>query len=75
MDWLRECRPELAAPYERLYGRGAYAPKDYQRRISAKVAELAAEYGIGKRRNPRRPRAAPAAKAPPPPVAEQLPLL
>jgi DNA repair photolyase len=78
MTWLRECHPELVAPYERLYGRGAYAPKDYQRRISGKVAELAAEYGIGRRRDPRRRplrRPAPAPKAPPAPVAEQLPLL
>jgi DNA repair photolyase len=77
MRWLRECRPELAAPYERLYGRGAYAPKDYQRRISTKVAELAAAYGIGGRRNPRNPRRMPVPQppAPPRPVAEQLPLL
>ncbi|GAA4502273.1 intein-containing Rv2578c family radical SAM protein [Actinoallomurus oryzae] len=67
MRWLRECRPELVAPYERLYGRGAYAPKDYQRRISAKVAELAEKHGITGRRNPRRLPAPPAA---PRPVAE-----
>jgi DNA repair photolyase len=72
MRWLRECRPELIAPYERLYGRGAYAPKDYQRRISAKVAELAEKHGITGRRDPRRLPAPPAA---PRPVAEQLPLL
>ncbi|MCW2863964.1 MAG: Radical domain protein, partial [Actinoallomurus sp.] len=75
MSWLRECRPELVAPYERLYGRGAYAPKDYQRRISGKVAELATKYGIGGRRNPRRLRPPPAPPAAPRPVAEQLPLL
>jgi DNA repair photolyase len=75
MSWLRECRPELVAPYERLYGRGAYAPKDYQRRISGKVAELATKYGVGSRRNPRRLRPPPAPPAAPRPVAEQLPLL
>ncbi|WP_285575921.1 intein-containing Rv2578c family radical SAM protein [Actinoallomurus iriomotensis] len=75
MRWLRECRPELVAPYERLYGRGAYVPKDYQRRISAKVAELAEKYGIGSRRNPRRLSAPPPPPAAPGPVAEQLPLL
>jgi DNA repair photolyase len=76
MRWLRECRPELVAPYERLYGRGAYAPKDYQRRISAKVADLAVKYGITGRRNPRRtpePSNTPPPAAPPPP--EQLTLL
>ncbi|MGI5228874.1 intein-containing Rv2578c family radical SAM protein [Actinoallomurus sp. CA-142502] len=75
MRWLRECRPELVAPYERLYGRGAYVPKDYQRRISAKVAELAEKHGIGGRRNPRRLSAPPPPPAAPGPVAEQLPLL
>ena len=78
MRWLRETRPELVAPYERLYGRGAYAPKDYQRRIAAKVAELAAEHGIGGRPNPRRVPARPAATptgSAAGPVVEQLRLL
>ncbi len=74
LSWLRECHPELVRPYERLYGRGAYAPKDYQRRISATVAELAAAHGVGGR-NPRRLRPAPPPPVPPAPVAEQLPLL
>jgi DNA repair photolyase len=72
MRWLREYRPELVGPYERLYGRGAYAPKDYQRRIGGKVAELAAEYGITDRRNPRR---LPVPPAVPRPAPEQLSLL
>ena len=78
MRWLRECRPELVAPYERLYGRGAYAPKDYQRRICGRVAELAERHGVGSRRNPRRlPVTEPAPPPPPPPSPkpEQLPLL
>ncbi|MFB9839268.1 intein-containing Rv2578c family radical SAM protein [Actinoallomurus acaciae] len=75
MRWLRDYRLELVAPYERLYGRGAYASKDYQRRISAKVARLAEEHGIGGRRNPRRLSAPPPPPAAPQPVAEQLPLL
>jgi DNA repair photolyase len=51
MTWLREHHPELVAPYQRLYGRGAYAPKEYQEKISARVRELADKYGITKRRN------------------------
>jgi DNA repair photolyase len=49
--WLREHHPELVAPYQRLYGRGAYAPKEYQEKISGRVRELAEKYGITKRRN------------------------
>jgi DNA repair photolyase len=76
MRWLRECRPELVAPYERLYGRGAYAPEDYRRRVSARVAELAEKYGVGGRHNPRRIRPAPRPAGPAEgQAAEQLPLL
>ncbi len=70
--WLRDHHPELVAPYERLYGRGAYAPKDYRRRISRKVTELAARHGIGGDRNVRD---LPAPPPPAPPAAEQLPLM
>ncbi|MEV5708960.1 Rv2578c family radical SAM protein [Actinoallomurus sp. NPDC052274] len=72
--WLREHHPELVAPYERLYGRGAYAPKDYQHRIAQRVKDLADEHGIGGRRNVRRLRTPP----PPPqrrPEPEQLTIL
>ena len=37
MDWLRSNRPDLVPLYERLYARGAYAPKEERRRISALV--------------------------------------
>jgi DNA repair photolyase len=37
MDWLRENRPDLIPRYERLYGRGAYASKAEQERLSAIV--------------------------------------
>jgi DNA repair photolyase len=33
MDWLRSYRPDLVERYERLYRRGAYAPKDEQDRL------------------------------------------
>ncbi len=48
MAWLAQRHPSLVSPYRRLYGTGAYAPKDYQQRISASVAELAAKYGVGR---------------------------
>ncbi|MEV0402591.1 intein-containing Rv2578c family radical SAM protein [Actinoallomurus sp. NPDC050550] len=72
--WLREHHPELVAPYARLYGRGAYAPKDYQHRITQRVKDLADKHGIGGRRNARRtPTPAPSPTRPPEP--EQLTLL
>jgi DNA repair photolyase len=33
-DWLREHRPDLVERYERLYRRGAYAPREEQARLS-----------------------------------------
>jgi DNA repair photolyase len=49
LGWLREAHPELAGRYAELYRRGAYAPKDYQARITAQVRELADRYGVGRR--------------------------
>jgi DNA repair photolyase len=46
--WLREQHPGLVEPYRRLYGSRAYAPADYQQRITGRVRELAARYRIGK---------------------------
>ncbi|HEY4280535.1 MAG TPA: radical SAM protein [Conexibacter sp.] len=37
MEWLRSARPELVPRYERLYRRGAYAPRDERERLSALV--------------------------------------
>ncbi|MEA2332097.1 MAG: hypothetical protein QOH58_2235 [Thermoleophilaceae bacterium] len=37
MDWLRSYRPDLVPRYERLYARGAYAPKEERERISRLV--------------------------------------
>jgi DNA repair photolyase len=65
--WLREHHPELVRPYERLYGRGAYAPKDFQERISRQVRELAEKHGIDRRdRGDHRRVAAPEPVAEPP---------
>jgi DNA repair photolyase len=38
MDWLRSQRPDLVPSYERLYARGAYAPKSERERLGALVA-------------------------------------
>jgi DNA repair photolyase len=37
MDWLRSQRPDLIERYERLYSRGAYAPKEERERLSQLV--------------------------------------
>lgn len=50
MGWLREARPELGGRYAALYRGGAYANREYQKRISAQVRELAERYGVGRRR-------------------------
>jgi len=61
LAWLAEHFPELVPAYQRRYAAGAYAPRAYQRRIAALVADLAAEHGVGKssaqaaRRLPQRP--------------------
>ena len=61
--WLGEHHPELAGRYRGLYGRGAYAPKAYQQRVSEQVREMARTYqvGAGQPRRPHRgaPRAGP----------------
>jgi DNA repair photolyase len=38
MDWLRSYRPDLVNRYERLYARGAYAPKNERDRLSRMVS-------------------------------------
>jgi DNA repair photolyase len=35
MEWLRSYRPDLVERYERLYARGAYAPRAERRRLAA----------------------------------------
>jgi DNA repair photolyase len=37
MDWLKSYRPDLVPHYERLYARGAYAPKKERERLGALV--------------------------------------
>ncbi|HEY6495192.1 MAG TPA: Rv2578c family radical SAM protein [Trebonia sp.] len=48
LGWLREAHPDLVPRYAELYGRGAYARKDYQARITAQVRDLAERFGVGR---------------------------
>lgn len=45
-DWLRTHRPALLARYRRLYGDRAYAPRDYQQWLDARVAPLLRRHGF-----------------------------
>jgi DNA repair photolyase len=58
LGWLGQAHPALVPRYAELYGRGAYARKDYQARIAAEVRELAQRYGIGRSRGVRGERVA-----------------
>ena len=49
LKWLAENHSDLVPRYERLYARGAYAPKAYQEEVTGRVRELAARYGVGAR--------------------------
>ncbi|GGO63555.1 Rv2578c family radical SAM protein [Nonomuraea cavernae] len=61
LAWLAREHPRLVPRYLELYGRGAYAPKAYQERVTGQVKELAARHGVGRasparaRRLPSRP--------------------
>ena len=48
MAWLAEHHPDLVARYRGLYGSRAYAPQDYQQRITEQFLELAARYHVGR---------------------------
>jgi DNA repair photolyase len=81
LGWLGEAHPELVPRYAELYGRGAYARKDYQARIAGQVRELAERFGVGRGggrpgRAAPRGQAAAARTAPPAELShEQLTLL
>ena len=47
LRWLTANHPALLPRYRALYGRGSYAPKDYQAEISGRVRELARRYSVG----------------------------
>lgn len=48
LAWLSREHPRLVPRYLELYGRGSYAPRAYQERITRQVAELAERHGIGR---------------------------
>ncbi len=74
LRWLGEHHPELVRPYRQLYAAGAYAPRQYQQRITGQVRDLARQYGVG-RASPaaarRLPGAARGERAPVPPRADE----
>ncbi len=49
-SWLGQHHPDLVPRYRGLYGRGAYAPRYYQQRVSEQVRELARQYRVGQGR-------------------------
>jgi DNA repair photolyase len=58
MDWLASYRPDLVPRYERLYGRGAYAPTRERDRMSALVNDTWARLAPDRTPNARYVRAA-----------------
>ena len=44
--WLHTHRPDLVPAYQRLYARGATAPKAYRDLIAQRVASVKAEFGL-----------------------------
>jgi hypothetical protein len=49
MPFVREKFPRLAKQYEEWYGRNAYAPEEYRRKISERVRQLREKYGFASR--------------------------
>ena len=52
MEWLRAQRPDLAARYEELYRRGAYAPQAERERLARLVRRGGSARGATRRREP-----------------------
>jgi DNA repair photolyase len=69
-QWLTREFPQLAPLYRRLFGRGSYSPKDYQREVTARVRMAARRHGLN-RADPGEARQV----VPAPPSPEQLTLL
>ena len=72
MDWLRSYRPDLVSRYERLYARGAYAPRAERERL-ARLIRTGARVtpGAASRAN-RRAQESPPGPATPPPEQPSL---
>jgi DNA repair photolyase len=56
LGFIQREYPQLYEGYLRLYGRGAHASADYERKVTGRVAEARAVYTVG---SDRRPKAAP----------------
>ncbi|MFB4283635.1 Rv2578c family radical SAM protein [Nonomuraea sp. MTCD27] len=74
LSWLSREHPRLVPRYLELYGRGAYAPKSYQQRVTGLVKELAERHGVG-RATPAMARRLPPRRPTAPAEPEQLRLL
>ena len=48
MDWLESYRPDLVPRYEKLYGRGAYAPTSERDRVNTLVKDTWAKVAPGR---------------------------
>lgn len=46
MLWLEREHPELVGRYVQLYGKGAYAPKEYRKWLAAKIKPLIRAHGL-----------------------------
>ncbi|WP_113717411.1 Rv2578c family radical SAM protein [Arthrobacter dokdonensis] len=46
MQWLAREQPALVGRYERLYGQGSYAPKDYRQWLAARVNAAKRRHGF-----------------------------
>jgi DNA repair photolyase len=46
LPFIREKFPKLAKQYELWYAKNGYAPEDYRKQISARVAKIRQEYGF-----------------------------
>ena len=61
LPFIREKFPKLAKQYEEWYGKNGYAPEDYRKKISLRVARIRETLGFGSRPwegvRPARPRA------------------
>ncbi len=54
MAWLGQAHPELVPRYRMLYGRGAYAPKEYRVWLAARIKPLIRLHGLDRLSGPDR---------------------
>jgi len=53
MQWLEREHPDLVPKYRAMYGRGAYAPKEYREWLGKKVRPILRAYGLDRDRTPK----------------------